>query len=69
MILVEDLQGLFSWTRPISFIFSYHPFHAFQEQSLVTASCEWRKEFDSYYVYSPSIYAINESWIHELPRT
>ena len=64
---VEDLQGLFSWTRPISFIFSYHPFHAFQEQSLVTASCEWRKEFDSYYVYSPSIYAImNPEFINSL---
>ena len=41
---VGNLQGAFALARPISFVFSYHPFDPSQEQNLLNFFLWMRKE-------------------------
>ena len=57
---VGNLQGAFALARPISFVFSYHPFDPSQEQNLLTCSYGWGRKLD-FYEYLLKIYMLK--WI------
>ena len=54
---VGNLQGAFALARPISFVFSYHPFDPSQEQNLLTCSYGWGRKLD-FYEYLLKIYML-----------
>ena len=53
---VGNLQGAFALARPISFVFSYHPFDPSQEQN----PSGWGRKLD-FYEYLLKVYMLK--WI------